>query len=143
MSDIVWMVNPKKDSVTDLVSRLKDVFNDVMDAKGIQFHSENIHLLKKIKLHMESRQFLYLIFKEAMNNAVKYSECSEIALKISVDRKKLSITLQDNGKGFTKDTLKTGNGLINMQERAKKIKGELRIESQPGSGTVIEFRGRV
>jgi ligand-binding sensor domain-containing protein/two-component sensor histidine kinase len=142
MSDIVWMVNPKKDSVTDLVSRLKDVFNDVMDAKGIRFHSENIHLLKKIKLHMESRQFLYLIFKEAMNNAVKYSECSEIAMKISVERKKLSITLQDNGKGFSKDTLKAGNGLINMQERAKKIKGELRIESQLGSGTVIEFRGK-
>ena len=143
MSDIVWMVNPKKDSVTDMVSRLKDVFNEVLDAKGILFHSENLHFLKKIKLHMESRQFLYLIFKEAMNNAVKYSGCNEITLKISVERKKLTITLQDNGKGFTKDTQKAGNGLINMQERAKKIKGELHIESQPGSGTVIEFQGKI
>jgi ligand-binding sensor domain-containing protein/two-component sensor histidine kinase len=143
MSDIVWMVNPKKDSMTDLVSRLKDVFNDVLDAKEIIFHSENIHLLKKIKLHMESRQFLYLIFKEAMNNAIKYSDCSEIVLKVSVERKKLIISLYDNGQGFDMDDLAAGNGLINMRERAKKIRGNLRIESQPGKGTLIEYRGKI
>lgn len=143
MSDIVWMVNPKKDSMTDLVSRLKDVFNDVLDAKGIVFRTENIHLLKDIRLQMEHRQFLYLIFKEGINNAVKYSECNELTLCIAIDRKKLSITLEDNGKGFDIDSLKAGNGLTNMKDRAKKIKGKLYIESRPGTGTHIEFHGKI
>jgi signal transduction histidine kinase len=143
MSDIVWMVNPSKDSMTDLVSRLRDVFNDVLDARGIAFRTENIHLLKDIKLQMEHRQFLYLIFKEGMNNAVKYSECEEITLKIAVERKKLSITLQDNGQGFDMKNLNAGNGLINMRERAKKIRGDIQIESQLGEGTTIEFIGKI
>jgi two-component sensor histidine kinase len=142
MSDIVWMVNPKKDSMTDLVSRLKDIFNDVLDAKDIVFRSENIHLLKNIRLDMERRQFLYLIFKEGMNNAVKYSNCRELSLKISLERKKLKITLQDDGIGFEMDPLRAGNGLTNMRERAKKIKGGLQIKSQPGEGTLIEFTGK-
>jgi ligand-binding sensor domain-containing protein/two-component sensor histidine kinase len=143
MSDIVWMVNPNKDSMTDLVSRLKDVFNDVLDAREIKFQNENIHLLKKIKLQMESRQFLYLIFKEAMNNTIKYSECDQITLKVSVERKKLTITLNDNGQGFDMENINAGNGLINMRERAKKIKGDLRIDSHPGDGTTIEFIGKI
>jgi ligand-binding sensor domain-containing protein/two-component sensor histidine kinase len=143
MSDIVWMVNPKKDSMTDLVSRLKDIFNDVLDAKGIVFRSENIDLLKNIRLDMERRQFLFLIFKEGMNNAIKYSNCHEISLKVLLERKKLKITLQDDGKGFEMDKLRIGNGLNNMQDRAKKIKGEVQIKSTPGKGTLIEFIGKI
>ena len=41
------------------------------------------------------------------------------------------------------ENLHAGNGLINMRERAKKIKGDLRIESQPGDGTTIEFNGKL
>ena len=59
-----------------------------------------------------------------------------------MERKKLIISLHDNGQGFDMNDLAAGNGLINMRERAKKIKGDLRIESQPGDGTLIEFRGR-
>jgi ligand-binding sensor domain-containing protein/two-component sensor histidine kinase len=144
MSDIVWFVNPQKDSMTDLVSRLKDIFSDILDAKDIDFHSENMHLLQKIKLDMEKRQFIFMIFKEALNNALKYSDCSKIDFMVSYDKNRLKITLQDNGKGFNSQLSKqNGNGLANMKQRALKINGILDIESKPDQGTKISFSGKV
>jgi ligand-binding sensor domain-containing protein len=139
MSDIVWMVNPKKDSMTDLVSRLKDSYNDVLDAKNIRFDSENTSLLNKIKLDMEKRQFIFLIFKEAINNAIKYSDCQNLNLKIAMERKNLQIILQDDGCGFDKINNVNGNGLNNMKMRAEKIKGKLIIGSNVEAGTTINL----
>jgi two-component sensor histidine kinase len=143
MSDIVWLVNPKKDSMTDLVTRLKDIFNDLLDAKSIKFSSDNIHLLSKIKLDMERRQYIFLIFKEALNNALKYSQCTEVDFSVSVVKNKLSIILSDNGIGFDLSNHKEGNGLKNMKVRAEKIKSNLYIESQPGKGTRLIFNGKI
>ncbi len=143
MSDIVWLVNPKKDSMTDLVTRLKDIFNDLLDAKGITFNNENMHLLTKIRLNMEHRQFIFLIFKEALNNALKYSNCTVVDFKVLTEKSRLKIILADNGTGFDLDNHKDGNGLKNMRERANKINGNLDIESRPGKGTKLIFTGKI
>ena len=142
MSDIVWMVNPKNDLMVDLVARLKDNFNDMFDAKHIVFQSENSMALEKIRLNMEQRQNIFLIFKEAINNAIKYSDCSQLNLCVKREGNILKITLQDNGIGFNADTIKNGNGLNNMKMRAKNISGNLSVESN-NSGTMIEFIGKI
>ena len=143
MSDIIWMVNPKKDSMTDLVSRLKDSYNDVLDAKNIRFHSENSSLFNKIKLDMEKRQIIFLIFKEAINNAIKYSDCKNLNLKIEIERKNLRIILDDDGTGFDKSNIIKGNGLNNMKMRAEKIKASLIIDSKTEKGTSINLSVKI
>ena len=143
MSDIVWLVNPKKDAITDLISRLKDSFNDLFEAKGIQFSTDNEDALQKVHLEMEYRQHLFMILKEAIHNAIKYSDAGEIQLSIQLNGKILSIKLKDNGRGFDTRLLHNGNGLHNMKERAKKIGGRINIASGNGSGTVIEFPGKM
>jgi signal transduction histidine kinase len=80
----------------------------------------------------------YLIFKEAVNNSAKYSEANLVTIEIKVENGKKSLMIRDNGKGF--DLSKTesfGNGLTNMQKRAKKIGGRLSIQSQVDIGTSI------
>ena len=143
MSDIVWLVNPKKDAITDLISRLKDSFNDLFEAKGIQFSSDNEDTLQKVHLEMEYRQHLFMILKEAIHNAIKYSDASEIQLSVHLSGKILSIQLKDNGHGFDINQAKSGNGLHNMKDRAEKIGGRVNITSGNGNGTVIEFTGKV
>ena len=100
------MVNPKKDSMTDIISRLKDIYNEVLDAKGISFLSENSNSLEKIKIDMERRQYIFLIFKEAINNALKYSGCNQIHFNIEAGRNSLRIITQDDGKGFDMSNVK-------------------------------------
>ncbi|MEJ2053764.1 MAG: ATP-binding protein [Calditrichaceae bacterium] len=129
--------------MTDLISRLKDSFSDLFEAKGIQFSTENEDALQRVHLEMEYRQNLFMILKEAIHNAIKYSDASEIQLSVLLNGKILSIQLKDNGKGFDTDQMSSGNGLHNMKTRAEKISGQVNITSSNGNGTVIEFKGKV
>ena len=86
---------------------------------------------------MHTRKNLYLIFKEALNNAAKYADCSAIDVDIKEDNGKVKMVIKDNGKGFDLESAKQGNGLANMRQRAAQMKGTLLIQSEKGSGTVI------
>jgi ligand-binding sensor domain-containing protein/two-component sensor histidine kinase len=143
MSDIVWLVNPKRDSLYDLILRLRDTYSELSSYTNISFRCENIISLQKISLSMEHRQHLFLIFKEAINNCITHSECSEITLDASVKGKILEMVLKDNGKGFHTDEIKNGNGLENMKNRAQKIGGALNINSKICEGTIVQFVGNI
>ncbi len=144
MSDIVWLVNPKRDSLYDLILRLRDTYSELSSYTSISFRSENIKALEKVSLSMEHRQHLYLIFKEAINNCITHSECSEITLDASVKGRTLLMTLKDNGKGFCPDEISgNGNGLGNMKNRAEIIGGNLKIFSDEGKGTSVQFEGNI
>ncbi len=143
MSDIVWLVNPKRDSLYDLILRLRDTYSELSSYTNISFRSENIKELEKISLSMEHRQHLYLIFKEAINNSITHSQCSQINLDASVKGKRLEMTLKDDGIGITQYNHSAGNGLNNMKERAKAIGGILSVFSENGKGTVVQFNGNL
>ena len=83
---------------------------------------------------MEHRQHLLLIFKEAINNSLKYSGCSEISLQVDLKGKKLTVRLIDDGQGFDTQAEPPGNGLHNMQDRASRMGGTLAIRSSAGRG---------
>lgn len=143
MSDIVWLVNPKRDSLYDLMLRLRDAYAELMAHKNIAFRSENLKPLEKVSLPMEHRQQLYLLFKEAINNSLKHSGCREIAFDAHVQGRHLTLKLADDGAGFSLAASNGGNGLHNMQARARRIGGEVRIASAPGAGTQVIFTGKL
>lgn len=144
MSDIVWLVNPKRDSLYDLILRLRDTYSELSSYTSISFRSDNIKSLERVSLSMEHRQHLYLIFKEAINNCITHSGCSEITLDASVRGKKLQMTLKDNGRGFLPEQISNGgNGLNNMKNRAESIGGTLNIYSKIDKGTTIQFEGGI
>lgn len=143
MSDIVWLVNPKRDSVYDLIIKLRDTYSELSSFTDISFRSKNLKSLEKISLSMEHRQHLYLIFKEGLNNCISHSGCSEISLDAFVKGKKLQMILKDNGSGINGKNNSAGNGLENMKRRAQMIGGELFIDSKNGNGTTIQFVGNI
>ncbi len=142
MSDIVWLVNPKKDTLKDLFKRLQMSYHEVLKYSDIDLSVENIDDLENIRLPMNFRQHLYLIFKEAINNAIKYSEGDLLNLAIETSGNNLVVTFSDNGKGFNQDDKKMGNGLINMKNRAKEIGGNIEYFSKANEGTTIKFTGK-
>jgi ligand-binding sensor domain-containing protein/two-component sensor histidine kinase len=143
MSDIVWLVNPKRDSLYDLILRLRDTYTELSSYASISFRSENLKTLEKVSLSMEHRQHLYLIFKEGINNCITHSGCTEISLDAFVKGKHLEMILKDNGKGFNANCEYDGNGLSNIQRRAKAIGGIMNIYSKEGEGTTIQFVGNI
>lgn len=143
MGDIVWLINPKRDSLYELFLKLRDTYEEILSYKQILLFINDLRFMESIALPMEHRKNIYLIFKEAINNAVKHSGCTEISINTEVNGKALVITLYDNGKGFDTAERRTGNGVDNMHRRAEAVGGTLRIRSTPKDGTMIKFTGTI
>ena len=142
MSDIVWMVNPQRDSFYHLILRLKDTYSDLLYTAGISFKTSNLEKLISVKLPMEYKQNLYLLFKEGINNAIKHSKCKHITLDASFNKDVFELILKDDGIGFDKEHILYGNGTTNMKARAHGIGGELFVNSSR-DGTTIKFIGKI
>jgi two-component system, NarL family, sensor histidine kinase UhpB len=138
MSDIVWMIKPGETEAGSLKQRMERFAFEICGSKNIILQID-VAAIEDIKLTMEQRKNIYLIFKEAVNNAVKYSGTEKIAATASIQNKQLAVVIKDFGKGFEQTTTKRGNGLENMQHRAKEISGLLLVESVQGSGTQIKL----
>jgi len=143
MSDIVWLVNPKNKSLKDLILRLKDSYSGLCNSLGISFKLMNIEQLDESGIIMEERQNIYLIFKEGINNSIKYSACRNIILSVETNNKNYEISLSDDGSGFNAKNNYPGNGLNNMKKRAQDSGMRLELESSVGHGTVICLKGKL
>lgn len=137
MDDIVWSINPENDSIENLFLRIKTFATRLFEAKEIAYRIEIENNLRKVKLPMQNRQNIYLVMKEAINNLVKYSDCTEAEINVGLMGDKLNITITDNGKGFDKKNIVSGNGIHSMNKRAKEMSANLEIKSVEGKGTMI------
>lgn len=137
MSDIVWMVKPGNDKLANLADRIQEYAQSVCASRGIQLHMELQPGTADSVLPMDVRRDLYLLFKEAVNNAAKYSNADGLFVNLSARNNHIVLIVRDNGIGF--DTAKvTGNGIGNMRLRAEKLGGACTVQSEPGKGTTIE-----
>lgn len=144
MSDIVWSINPANDSFENMLSRMREFATGICEPQKIEFvmfepEDKNITITEADK-----RQNIFLIFKEAINNACKYSGCSR--LEATFERRgknRLLMQITDNGKGFDEKLVKKGNGLQNIRNRARQIGASISIQSIPGKGTTIELESPV
>jgi signal transduction histidine kinase len=138
MGDIVWMIKPGETEAISLKQRMERFAYEICSSKNINF-SLQLEELEKAKLSMGQRKNIYLIFKEVLNNAVKYSGTESISVSCSIQNKQLVMQVRDIGKGFDNNIVKKGNGLDNMKSRAQEMDGTLEIESAEGKGTVIKL----
>lgn len=140
MSDIVWAISPQNDSVKTLKERMETFGRSLLTELGIEFHLSIDDKIADLKLGMELRKNLYLIYKEGLNNAVKYSKASRIDVSLRVVGKEVQLSISDNGVGFEAQTAKTGNGLKNMRQRAQEIGAFFEIKSGANRGTELNLQ---
>ena len=138
MGDIVWMIKPDETEAAGMKQRMERFAYEICSSKNIAV-SLQLDALENTKLSMEQRKNIYLIFKEAVNNAVKYSGTESITASASIQNKELLLTIKDEGKGFDSKLVKKGNGLDNIKNRAKELNGRLEIISDAATGTIIQL----
>jgi len=142
--DFIWTLNPTQDSLYEVAIYLKDFGDELFDKTDVDFRVSGITKeLEEIRLPMEWRRHLILIFKEAMNNVIKHANCTNLNLSIFLNHNKLEVILVDDGLGCFNGKMSSGQGLANMRNRAELIKGRLDIISDEGSGTTIKFTGEI
>ena len=81
--------------------------------------------------------FIYRIAQEFLSNSLKYSEAKLISVDLNNSEENLIVEISDDGKGFEKDSVKKGSGLINMQNRAELIGASLKLNSEINKGTYM------
>ena len=141
MGDIVWLVNPRHDSLYELFLRLKDSYAELFAYAGAQLEVGDLSPFEGARLPMPYRQDLHLLFKEALHNALRHSGCRRAELSVSVHRRHLEVELRDDGHGFDPRRRNGhGEGLETMRHRAERLGGLLIIDSSP-QGTAVRFAG--
>ena len=80
---------------------------------------------------------LFRMIQEVINNIMKHANANTIYLKAQKTNDCLVITIRDDGKGFSENLVSGGAGLQNLQNRARMINAELRIQGNPGKGTIV------
>ena len=140
MRDLIWILDPEQDSLYDTLTRLTDFGDNLYDHTDITFRTKGISPdLADFPLKISDRRHLVMIFKEAMHNALKYANCSEVYFEVELEGGKLVMTFRDNGNGFDLAEKSKGYGLKNMRERAEKIGAEIQFTSGLGEGTEIQL----
>ncbi len=142
--DFIWAIDPRKDSLYELIIRLKDFGDELFEDSNIYFEVSGLdESLKSMNLTTEWKRHLSLIIKEGMNNALKHGMSTRICINSRMKNNELELTLSDNGCGFIPEFSGKGNGLRNMRQRAEKLSAKIEVESSPGNGTRIFFRGKI
>ena len=140
LHEIVWTIDPQNDSLENILLKLQQHAVELLEARGIRFESLISEQPVAIALPMEKRRQVYLVIKEALNNLVKHAVCTEAFLDVYVDDGFLALTVRDNGKGFERTAVRTGDGLRNMEARASSIGATLSISSGEALGTSVTIR---
>lgn len=147
MNDIVWTINPRNDGMQKILQRMESFAKPLLHTQNIQFSFRYDPAVMHVNLEMEKRKNFYLIFKEAVNNTLKYSGCKKMEVYVNYSHAHIELIVQDDGVGFDSKTIETkasqslsGNGLNNMARRAGEMGGTFSIKSEPGKGTRVHLR---
>lgn len=138
LRDTIWAMNSNEFAIQDLKIRLTNFIEKAKVANNtIDFQFSIDDNLKDEKLTSIVGINIYRTIQEAVNNAMKYSNASQIIINAEKSNQKLQISISDNGKGFDLETVDFGNGLHNMKKRIEEINGSFEIISEERKGTKI------
>lgn len=137
ISDIVWAIDPKNDEGEALLKRMRRIAQELLESKGIDVSFDVGPGVEELKLPMNARKEIVLIFKEAVHNASKYSGASLVHVALHRRNGSLAVSVKDDGKGFDIALHPDGHGLGNMKRRAVSLGAELTLNSAPGMGTLV------
>lgn len=143
MREIVWSINPRIDTLSEALPRMLHYASELLEAKNIELEAEIAPGIEQVKLSIQKRRDLYLIFKEAVNNLAKHSKADHVKVSFQLARHTLLMTISDNGTGFDGGITAGGSGLKNMQERARNHHWQLTIQSAPAKGTTIILKAQI
>jgi signal transduction histidine kinase/ligand-binding sensor domain-containing protein len=139
MSDIVWSIDPRRDTVGDLVARLRAFGFGLLEPRGVLWTFDAPEEMLRRRLGSDQRRQLYLIFKEALHNIARHSQARHATLRIGLEDHGLWAEIDDDGRGLLPGS-PMGLGIRNMRERAAQLGGDLEVGTRPAGGVRVSLR---
>lgn len=140
LDEIVWAVNPRNDTIASLASYFGSYAQRLLDLASVSCGLDVAEDLPDYPLDPRFRQELFLAFKEALTNVVRHAGATQVWLRISVQDGEIVVVVADNGRGIEAKEQRAGaDGVTNMKERLKSLRGSCDISSEPQKGTTVRF----
>jgi signal transduction histidine kinase len=154
MDEIVWVVNPRNDTLEHLAAYLSHYADEYFQNTSVECELRLPQAIAHYPVSSETRHNLFLAFEETLNNVLKHSGATNVKVEMIVKPLGFEILTTDNGRGFEVAAKaaqssqnprggRGGNGLRNMRQRLADVGGECEVRSQPGQGTTIALRIRL
>lgn len=137
---IVWLIDPQKETLEDLLIKCKSVASELLIGSKLSVIEEIPDTYKKYVLSAEKKRNLFLLVKEGVHNIAKHAGAQEVNLSFVMKAKILEVILKDDGQGFAHQEQKKGHGLGSMQSRGHELGGDFKIVAALGKGTEINLK---
>jgi ligand-binding sensor domain-containing protein/signal transduction histidine kinase len=140
MSDVLWSFDARNDKMGNLVDHMREHAEEMLSSKELEVHFKTNKLIDTMEIGLEIRQNLFFIFKEAINNIVKHSNATRVEIDMYREKKHLCLRIFDNGTDVQHaKKYQKGQGLKNMQMRAKNIHAHFELNTQNGFDIFIKL----
>lgn len=138
LRDTIWAMKNSEYTFEDMQSRISNFTDKALENNSdIDFEFSISNEVKNKKLSIITGINIYRSIQEAINNAIKFSEATQIKVAITQDEIYIKIVIGDNGKGFDLDVVDYGSGIQNIKKRIEEIGGKFTITSTENKGTII------
>ncbi len=141
MKDIVWLINPDNDSLETLLLRMKDSTGPLLG--GISYTLQFPVHVNARSVSLDWKRNVFLLYKECLTNIAKHAHATAVQITVELMHDRFTLTVCDNGQGFGRAGAGGGNGLKNMEARARLLRGRFTLEQPPGAGTVVRLESRI
>ena len=150
MDEIVWAVDPQRDTLVSLIDYISAYSEDYLRTAGIRCRMDFPAAIPATQIEAELRYNLFLALKETLNNIVKHAQATQVWLRLAIHSGTFTLVVEDNGHGFeasnnggrtaiSAERFNSGLGLLNLRRRLEAVGGRCVMESSPGKGTRIEM----
>lgn len=141
LNETIWVVNSQRDTLRDFASYVCKYAETFLQPTPIRCRFEVEPDLPPLPCHVGIRRNLFLAVKEALSNALKHSQATELFVRIHRQGRQVVVCVEDNGRGFDPAAAdRERNGLSNMSQRAAEAGGECSVSSTPGAGCRVQFK---
>lgn len=139
MSEIVWSLNPRNDTLENLIVYIRKYAVEYFENSPVACDVTITGTIPHMEISGEQRRNVFLTVKEALHNIIKHSGATQATVAFDFVDHTVSLSIHDNGVGMDVRSGNTfGNGLINMQRRMKEAGGEVCFENE--NGTTVKLR---
>jgi len=142
MNEIVWALNISNDKLPNMMSYIRQYISASLTNAGIELDIKEPERYPDVYISGRSRRNIFMIMKELVNNAIKYSGTKGISMDVSV-KKGLSITFSDHGVGLQQDlgalARGGGNGISNLKKRAEELGATIYFINEKGLTVVFDM----
>src|SRR5206468_1888433 len=140
LDEIVWAADPERDTLASAARYLASYAEEYLGGLGVACRVQIPNSFPDQVLPGQVRHNLFLAVKEALSNAARHSNATEIGFRVQVLENRLQISIIDNGRGFDPAGRSNGHGLLNLRSRLENLHGQCELTSSPGAGTTVSLR---